>query len=69
MPKSTGKPTHRVLAALKLRRLSVPKLARKFGVSDKTLYAALNETRPGNCLKVQAAVAEARKAAEALSHV
>jgi len=66
MPKSIAKPTHRILAALKLRKLSVPKLAAKHGCDDKTLYAALNGTRPGRNNRVRRAVAEAHRAAEAL---
>ncbi len=64
-----AKPTHRILAALKLRKLSVPALARKHGVHDKTLYAALNGTRPGRNDKVRKAVAEAQRAEKELAHV
>lgn len=69
MSKSTAKPTDRIRAALVLRSMSVPKLARKHGVSDKTLYAVLSGERPGKCPKVQRAVAEAMRAQEALAHV
>ncbi len=69
VPQSTAKPTHRILAALKLRKLSVPKLAQKHGVSDKTLYAVLSGNRPGRHAKVRKAVAEAHLAEEALRHV
>ncbi|MBL9187905.1 MAG: hypothetical protein JNK23_10525 [Opitutaceae bacterium] len=69
MSKSIAKPTYRILAALKLRRLSVPALARKHGVDDKTLYAALNGTRPGRHDNVRKAVAEARRAEKELAHV
>jgi lambda repressor-like predicted transcriptional regulator len=67
--KSNLKPTHRILAALTLHKLSVPKLAKKHGVSDKTLYAALSGARPGKDERVKRAVAEAHRAEEALANV
>ena len=69
MAKSIAKPSHRVLAALKLHQMSVPQLARKHGANDKTLYAALNGTRPGKDAKVQKAVKEALRLEGALPNV
>jgi transposase-like protein len=54
---------------LTLQNLSVRKLAQKHGVNDKTLYAALNGSRPGKDPKVESAVAEALRAEEALRNV
>ena len=67
MSKSTANPSRRVRAALLLRKASVPQIARKHGVSDKTCYAVLDGKRPGHDPKVKKAVAEMRRtAAEAL---
>ena len=61
-------PVTRVRAALLLRQLSVPKIARKHGVSDKSCYAVLAGKRPGNGKRVKRAVAEMHRiAAEGLS--
>lgn len=48
----------RVRAALLICKTSVPELARKHRVSQNTLYAVLNGTRPGRAPEVQKAVAE-----------
>lgn len=69
MAKSIAKPSHRVLAALKLHKTSVPQLARKHGANDKTLYAAINGSRPGKDAKVQRALKEAQRLEEALPNV
>jgi hypothetical protein len=41
-----------------LRRVSIPKIARKHGACYQTCYAALRGTRPGRDVKVQNAVRE-----------
>lgn len=70
MKKPRGKitPTPTKLPLL-LPRFSVRQLALKHGVSDKTLYATLNGSRPGRDARVQKAVFEAHKTAEALANV
>ncbi|MDE2106663.1 MAG: hypothetical protein KGL39_56125 [Patescibacteria group bacterium] len=50
-------------------RFSIRQVAQKHGVSDKTLYATLNGTRPGNNPRVQRAVEAVKKSAEALANV
>jgi len=47
----------RIRAALTLTKSSVPKIARAYGCSDKTLYAVLDGARPGNNKNVRKAVA------------
>lgn len=56
---STKNKSRRIRAALMIRGLSVPKIARKHNVSDKTLYSVLNGTRSGTRAKgIKAAMAE-----------
>ncbi len=64
MPKSISIPLPRVRAALMLRKVSIPKIARKHGASYQTCYAVLNGTRPGHSPKVRRAVSEMRRIAQ-----
>lgn len=48
----------RVRGALLMAKQSVPKIARRHGCSDKTLYAVIEGHRPGHDPKVQAAIAD-----------
>lgn len=63
MPKSITIPLPRIRAALTLRSLSIPIIARKHDASYKTCYAVLRGHRPGNNPKVKSAVAEMRAVA------
>jgi len=47
-----------------LRKVSIPKIARKHGASYQTCYAVLNGTRPGHSPKVRRAVSEMRRIAQ-----
>lgn len=58
MPPSKQKTDpRRVMGALTIVKLSVPKIAQQYGCKDKILYAVLNGSRPGRDPKVQRAVA------------
>jgi hypothetical protein len=67
--KKTRKAVTPTPTKLPLPRFSVRRIALKHGISDKTLYATLNGSRPGHDARVQKAVSEARKSAEALANV
>ena len=61
-------PTHRVRAALTLQQVSIPQIARKHRVSDKTLYAVLDGTRPGKSPAIREAVAEINRRTREARH-
>lgn len=58
MSKSTVFPIQRIRAALTLRKVSIPKIARAHGASYQTCYAVLRGDRPGHDPKVKSAVRE-----------
>lgn len=64
MTRSITNSPQRLRAALTLTKLSVPKIAQRHGVPDKTLYAVISGARPGRDPKVQAAVKEMEQLAE-----